>query len=146
MLQKVQSFKGVVWITQLVVAEAYRSRKIAQNLVHMALGSDYECAGIASSHPHAVLALEHSMHSECNVHMIVTYHHELLDNAAIPYLQDKEVTINDQLCVVNTEFAIDHTEPRAALAALKVEWKLGQLPAGHEFLAIVFRNNLTFAL
>jgi hypothetical protein len=132
-------FERVVWITQLVVCSEYRGRKIAQTILHTALGTTCDCAGLVSSHPYAVLALEKAFNAKCSPIMIRAYASSILANSAISYLKDKPVIVEGSLCVVNTDFSVDHEEPLAALAALGAGWALGELPDGHEFLAIVFK-------
>lgn len=78
------------------------------------------------------------MKSPCDISATNLRWHEIITTSQISYLQDKKVTIDGEQCLIDTGFRIDHTEPKAALAALKVEWKLGELPFGHEFLAIAF--------
>ena len=71
--------------------------------------------------------------------MIAAHAQDILSSSKVPYLQDKTVTVDEHLCIIDIGFAVDHEEPEAALAALTCEWRLGELPAGCEFLAIVFR-------
>lgn len=132
-------FKKVVWITQLVVHSDHRGKQIAQTLLHSALGTECDCAGLVSSHPHAVLALEKAMGAKCCPIMIKAYAEVVLSTSGIGYLQDKPIIVDGTHCVVNTDFPVDHAEPLAALATLGCPWHLGDLPDAHEFLAIVFK-------
>jgi hypothetical protein len=130
----------VCWITQLVVKMGFRGKKVAQNLIHVAMGTDTVCAGLVSTHPHAVLALERAAKSKCDPAIIAQLATSLFSDSCVEYLQNNNNIICNGLdCLVDTKFAVDHAEPLAALKDIDdVNWQLGRdLPDQHEFIAIV---------
>lgn len=134
------AFEQVTWITQLVVHPSYRNKKIAQNMLHVAVGANSTCAGIATTHPYAVMALEKAMGQRVNMGLTRTLADPILRSSGIGYLQNKELNFADEQCLINTEFAVDHSEPQAALDGLPPgSWLLGPLRRGHEFVAVVFK-------
>lgn len=64
-----------------------------------------------------------------------------MQSCPVAYVREAKVCKEDRrVCCADTEFWVDHEEPTAALATLRgkgVEWPLGELPEGHEYLAIV---------
>ncbi|KAI9091710.1 hypothetical protein DFS34DRAFT_634618 [Phlyctochytrium arcticum] len=59
-----------VWITQLVVHSAYRNKEVATHLVTLALSKQDVCAGLVSSHPYAVRALERATKQRSSVDFV----------------------------------------------------------------------------
>lgn len=60
------AYRGkVVWITQLVVDSNFRGQKIAQNLIHRSLDTNWTICGLVSSHPYAIRALEKATRLKC---------------------------------------------------------------------------------
>lgn len=94
--------KQSLWITQLVVKVHYRSRKIGQNLIYTALGTTTQLAAIASSHPHAVLALERAMFKTCCPNLIRECCVQTLQDSGVPYLQGRALCLDNGSCTVNT--------------------------------------------
>ncbi len=140
------SFGNLIWITQLVVRESFRSQKIAQNLIRKA-AVHHHCMGgaIASTHPHAILALERAMGSKSNPILIAQLAEQIVADCGVPYMKKDDGSIVPFTCDgveshVNTDFDVNHEEPMTALDALpEGKWNLGSyLPARHEFLSIVF--------
>jgi hypothetical protein len=130
----------VVWVTQLVVNPGYRNQKVAQYMLHAALGTTCCCAGIASSHPFAVMALERAMGAHCKKQLTQAHAASIIVESGVTYLKEKELQFEDDLCLINTGFLIDHREPHAALDVLGPgTWHLGPLLEGHEFVAIVLK-------
>jgi GNAT superfamily N-acetyltransferase len=131
----------VCWITQLVVSSNHRHLGIGQQLISHALGSKWKVAGLVTSHPWAVRALEKATRLDCDPILIRKYASLFLALSKIPYLHTAKFVWNEKMCVVNTHFLVDHREIERALAKeiASGNWVLGnQLPEGHEFIAIVF--------
>jgi hypothetical protein len=133
------SLEKVVWITQLVVHPQFRTRRIAQNILHKVIGLGCACACLVSTHPHAIFALERAMGDrKCNRVMTRAYAEQVVRDSQIQYLQDRPIIVDDVRCLVDTSFDVDHEEPQAALIALPGDWQLGPLSDGHEYLGMVF--------
>jgi hypothetical protein len=73
---------------------------------------------------------------------------KILVSSPIPYIQNAQPrgtlfnpsTDDGSVCSASTDFFIDHTEPQEALQKVKergIEWPLGDLGEGCEFLLIV---------
>ena len=141
--------KPVIWITQLCVKSTYRSQGIAKKLVET-LHENEVCMGILSSHAHAILSVMHvyGRRSE-EFDLISTRMHarNIMDTCPVKYVENAKVwgsvfePVNDgSVSCAYTNFWVDHEEPLKALGALqkrKIDWPLGELPEGHEFLIVV---------
>lgn len=63
--------RTVLWVTQLVVHKAYRSRGIATMLLKLLITRQYDVYGIASSHAHACMAAVHAFSSHYSPRRLV---------------------------------------------------------------------------
>jgi hypothetical protein len=133
--------RDVIWITQMVVNSNYRHQKIAQTLLHAIMGTTCTCIGLASSHPYAVLALEKAVGRSAKASQAFAraFANDIITESGIPYLMGKEFLFQDDLCLINTEFFVDHDEPQAALDSIGQSWELGPLRDGHEFVAVIMK-------
>ena len=135
-----------VWITQLVVHRDYRSRGIAQTLLRIAIGTDWKVAGIASSHPHALLALEKAAGSRFEPAQFGGSVESLLLSSKVPYLCKKasKVTWNHVRCVIDTEYNVEHCIVDEALrqSVAAGRWRYGAdiLQPGTEFIGVALRD------
>ena len=141
----------VLWITQLVVHREYRGQGYASNLLRaLVLSQNPVIVGIASSHPHGIIALKKASMAIMDKKFIRNIR-RILTLCNVEYLVNKPLVGNLLRSLplprmgyprlqVNTEFHIDHTEPLSALASLPldVKWQLGPLLDGHEFI-VIFR-------
>ena len=141
--------EDVMWITQLVVDQEHRGKGYASTLLRFLVTScNPEVVGVASSHPHAILALKKASTSIFDGNFIQTHLRHILDICNVPYLIDRHLVGSlfqqnqqpDNQCrlQIDTGFYTDHTEPLKALSKLPVdvEWPLGPLLEGHEFVVI----------
>jgi hypothetical protein len=136
----------VSWVTQLVVHPDYRGQGIARKLCHMAWGpGGFFAAGLITSHPHAVKALEGATQRECDRALIEEHAPDLVRYSKLPYVQNKQLCCDDGKCLIDTQFFVDHTEVERILSRSK-GWQLGPLEDGKEFMAFTFavspRNSL----
>jgi GNAT superfamily N-acetyltransferase len=133
--------REVTWITQLVVRSEYRGQKVAQRMLNAAIAPTVGCAGLVTSHPHAVKALERAMRKKVDPAMCKILAAKVIEESRIEYLKYRDFVFHGNSCLVNTAFAVDHAEPEAALAALvdtnTADWVLGSLLDGHEFVAVI---------
>lgn len=132
--------RKTTWITQLVVNSAFRKLGIAQSMLNAAIVPSCTCAGLVSSHPFAVRALEKAMRTAVDPALCKFVAPRLLQESQIAYLQGCDCVFDDEYCLLSTKFFVDHAEPQQALANLGEDpWHLGGLLDGHEFIAIVTR-------
>lgn len=130
--------RKVTWFTQLVVRTEYRHQKIAQRMLSAAIPPTVGCAGLATTHPYAVMALERAMRKKVDPAVCKLVAAKIIKESHIGYLKDCPLALEGERCLVNTSFYVDHAEPEAALAALEPgSWSLGGLVDGHEFIAII---------
>ncbi len=129
----------VSWVTQLCVHTDYRSRGVARRLCYIAWNNDqhYLC-GLATSHPHAVRALERATGEKCTRDLAQTWGDYILKKNKIPYLREAKLVLDDDQCLIDTRFAVDHSDVNIALD-LDTDWSLGSLRDGMEFFAIATR-------
>lgn len=66
--------------------------------------------GIVSSQPYAIKALQASTGHHASLSLLQQHASHLIPQSTIPYLQDKQITVNQQGAVIQTEFYVDHTE------------------------------------
>ncbi len=129
------------FVVQLVVDEKYRRRGIASTLLHAIWGfSDFYCWGIVTSNAFTVESLEAATFRRVKPTVIC-------DNAAfvknevladIGFLKTAEWSISPSESVVDSGFYTDRSNQSASTAA--VASRLGELPEGCEWLAVVFRE------
>lgn len=138
-----------MWITQLVVHIQHRGKGYASDLLRTLIAFEKPVAvGIASSHPHGILALRRASMSTFDKYFIRKNVSRLLALCNVQYLLGRplvgswfEPTIEYKVravAQVNSEFYIDHTESFQALESLPVDvhWPLGPLLEGHEFIVV----------
>lgn len=132
-----------IWITQLVVDAAMRSRKIASRLLGIAVSHarSLKVCAMATSHPHAVKALENAAGSQCTPSVADLLAEKVLAACGVPYVQGKKLRVSEvpASSVIDTGFFVDHTEVDALRASIP-DWRLGELREGEEFLAIALRG------
>ena len=141
--------KEIMWITQLVVHQEHCGKGHASTLLRFLITScNPEIVGVASSHPHAILALKKASTSLFDENFVRTHLRRILDICNIPYLinrplvgsllQQSQQSENECRLQIDTGFYTDHTEPLEALSKLPVdvEWPLGPLLEGHEFVIV----------
>ena len=142
----------VMWITQLVVHHDHRGKGHASTLLRLLIAlCNSVVIGVASSHPHRILALKNASTSVFDEDFIKRHVARITNICNIKYLIDKPLvgTLFQQApqlhegqprVQINTEFHTDHAEPLDALTKLPidVEWPLGPLLEGHEYI-VVFR-------
>ena len=158
--------KTVCWVTQLVVHQDYRERGLAMGLLNQLRHDDDDIYGLMSSHPAACLAAAKAFGSKYisvpvlnpmlnnigSIHtvqldFIKEYAEKIMKTSPIRYVKDaklrgslfKSEDTSGLVSSVETGFWVDHTEPLEALAWARdlVDWPLGELHDGHEFLLVL---------
>jgi hypothetical protein len=158
--------KTVCWVTQLVVDYNYRERGLAKGLLNLLKKSDVDIYGIMSSHPAACRAAakafggkSQSLYitksnlrtidsiSTLQLEPIEKHAEEIMKASPISYVRDAKLRgsvfdasdTSGLVSSVDTGFFVDHNEPLEALALVReeMEWPLGDLFDGHEFLLIL---------
>jgi hypothetical protein len=132
--------KKTCWFSQLVVDKNYRKEHIASTLLSKALNrEDWKYAGLVTSNPYAVRALERATGFKCDPVVIQTFATEILRDCKIPYLKNSVLELTNEKSIIDTHFDIDHREIETFLEQeLQKGWRLGnKLPEGYEFFAFV---------
>jgi isopentenyldiphosphate isomerase len=131
---------AAVWVTQLVVAEGARGRRVATALLLRLCARDLVAFGLLSSHPHAVRALEHAAARRVDVSRVAAAAAALQAAARVPYFRKADIDVAGGRCVVRSGFFVDHAGVDAVLADYARAgrpFELGPLGEGEEFLAAV---------
>ncbi|KAJ6013285.1 Acyl-CoA N-acyltransferase, partial [Penicillium herquei] len=144
------SHKGltVCWITQLVVDKKFRNIGLATSLLNALRQKTDNVYGIMSSHPAACLAAAKVFGGAIErlpLKYIATNASSILKSSPIQYIRDAKVhgtLFGDESAMisgVDSGFFVDHDEPNAALEEVKtdLQWPLGDLAEGHEFLLLI---------
>ena len=129
------------FVVQLVVDERYRRRGIASTLLHAIWGfSDFCCWGIVTSNAFTVESLEAATFRRVRPQAMLDnaefIRREIL--AGIGFLEEARWTVAASESVVDSGFYTDRSAPAEAVFALSE--RLGALPEGAEWLAVVFRE------
>lgn len=109
--------------------------------------------GILSSHPAAVMAALRAFGrgiGEVDLDIVKQYGRTIMASSPVSYVKKAipkgtlfdHVVHDGSICCAFTDFWVDHNEPLELLQSVKakgVEWPLGELPGGCEFLVIVKR-------
>jgi SAM-dependent methyltransferase/GNAT superfamily N-acetyltransferase len=134
------------WVTQLVVHEDYRNRKVATRLLHAAWGlSDQFAWGLATANPYAVRALEAATRRPCDPRVTLEHleHLRRFTGERINYFKDVEFHVTPERSSVNTGFFVSHStlgEKMDRVTRNGKQWTLGPLSAGIEWLAVTFQS------
>ena len=137
-----QSSKGrVALVVQLVVSEEHRHRGIAKAMMHCIWGfSDYYAWAVVTSSPCTVEAIESATFRRVKPSRIVQdtelFKSEILPE--IPFLATAEWIADDTKSIVNTRFWTSRSNIQEGRTDVKS--RVGTLPEGYEWLAIVFRD------
>lgn len=157
--------KTVCWITQLVVHQDYRERRLAMSLLTQLRHDNDDIYGIMSSHPAACLAAAKAFGSKhitsvvnptlnilgsintVRLDYIKEHAEEMMKASPIPYVKNARLCgslfnpddASGLVSSVDTGFWVDHSGPLEALAWARdvVDWPLGELHDGHEFLLLL---------
>ncbi|RPD76327.1 hypothetical protein L226DRAFT_559440 [Lentinus tigrinus ALCF2SS1-7] len=147
----------VCWVTQLVVSSEHRQKNIATMLLLQLAAAQPNCTamGLASTHPASCLALTKAAHvSMLHLDLSFIQQHAKSILATSPVCYIRTARLRGSLfekdgdpavvSLANTEYFVDHAEPRAALekweSRSSSEWPLGKLLSGHEFFVVVPLN------
>ncbi|KAF2841088.1 hypothetical protein M501DRAFT_1002195 [Patellaria atrata CBS 101060] len=142
--------RTICWITQLVVHRAYRERGLAVGLLNETRLDGNDIYGLMSSHPAACLAalkaFGHSFNT-VSLEFMKKYAESIMKVSPVTYVRDAKLRgslfdskdTNGLVSSVDTGFFVDHEEPLEALALVResMEWPLGELLDGHEFILIL---------
>ncbi|KAF2802892.1 uncharacterized protein BDZ99DRAFT_482455 [Mytilinidion resinicola] len=142
--------RTICWITQLVVHSDYRERGLASGLLNEIKLDGDDAYGIMSSHPAACLAASKAFGSSMNTvsfeYMKVNAE-SIMQASPVRYVRNAKLRgklfdpkdASGLVSSVDTGFYVDHEEPLEALAWVResMEWPLGELLDGHEFILIL---------
>lgn len=145
----------MLWVTQLCVSKHHRNQGIAKKLLQeLRHDSDYG-VGILSSHPFAISAVLRVFGSgleKTDLEVIRQQAQAVMKSCPVEYVSgaglrgtlfEKSETLDNVISCADTKFWVDHKEPLTALDIIKEKgaiWPFGNLPEGHEFLALVSRS------
>ncbi|KAF2453011.1 hypothetical protein BDY21DRAFT_417402 [Lineolata rhizophorae] len=140
----------ICWVTQLVVHRDYRERGLASGLLNKIKLDGDDAYGLISSHPAACLAASKAFRSSINtvsLDFMKDHAESIMKASPEGYVRDAKLRgklfdpkdDNGLVSSVDTEFDVDHEEPLEALAWVResMEWPLGELFDGHEFILIL---------
>ncbi|MDR2755756.1 MAG: methyltransferase domain-containing protein [Planctomycetaceae bacterium] len=149
----IPKYGNVSWVTQLVVHTNYRKQDVAKSILYSIWGfSDDFAWGVVSSNPYAVRALEKATRRRCDPSIIKMHEKKLLDIGGnlVSYIHTNiEKSIDNNCSKINTEFFVDHSDIDSMLQNVTsddVDWKLGQLDEGWEWLAFTFKEQTPISL
>lgn len=133
--------KYLLWITQLVVDANFRRRRIATTLCNMACGPRHLfAAGIVSSNPFAIRALENAFGQRVDPVIVNQYSTRILSKLTIPYLSSGQLNVkiesSNVCCTFDTCFHVDHSEVDLIMKQMS-DWQLGDLGEGQEFIGLL---------
>lgn len=142
--------KTICWITQLVVHRDYRERGLAAGLLNEIKLDGDDAYGVMSSHPAACLAASKAFGSSINtvsLEFMKDNAESIMKASPVGYVRDANLRgklfdpkdTSGLVSSVDTGFFVDHEEPLEALAWVResMEWPLGELLDGHEFILIL---------
>ncbi len=137
-----QTTKGrVALVVQLVVSEEHRHRGIAKAMMHCIWGfSDYYAWAVVTSSPCTVEAIESATFRRVKPSRIMQdtelFKSEILPE--VPFLSTAEWIADGTKSIVNTRFWTSRFNIQEGRTDVK--GRIGTLPEGYEWLAIVFRD------
>lgn len=158
--------KTACWVTQLVVHQDYRERGLATGLLNQLRHYHDDIYGLMSSHPAACLAAAKAFGSKrifvfvvnlilnvtgsintVQLNFIKEHAEEMMKASLIRYAKEAKLRgrlfnpedFSELVSSIDTGFWVDHTEPLEALGWARdtVDWPLGELHDGHEFLLVL---------
>ncbi|KAI9653329.1 MAG: hypothetical protein M1829_001314 [Trizodia sp. TS-e1964] len=140
----------ICWITQLVVHCNYRERGLASGLLNAIKLDGDNLFGLMSSHPAACLAASKSFGSSINtasLEFMKENAESIMQASPVRYVREAKLRgalfnpddTSGLVSGADTGFFVDHEEPLEALAWVResMEWPLGELLDGHEFILIL---------
>ncbi|KAI1614083.1 hypothetical protein EDD36DRAFT_216116 [Exophiala viscosa] len=143
----------VCWVTQLCMDPKYRGHGLATRLLVLVRQSSVDAFyGILSSNPAAVLASLKAFGAgleKTNLNVAKEHAKVIMQSSPIGYVKTAtlrgslfdENTTTGAICCADTNFWVDHKEPLEILEAVRQRgWPFGDLPDGHEFLALITRQ------
>ena len=143
--------KNIVWVTQLCIHREHRKEGIAKSLLKALKNDDIYAVGILSSHPFSISAVARTFGSgieDIDLNAVGLEARDVMASCPVTYVRDaklrgapfEDATIDETISCADTQFWVDHGEPDEALSVIKdkgINWPLGYLPEGHEYLLIV---------
>jgi len=140
-MEKLTSKGRVALVVQLVVSKEHRHRGIAKAMMHCIWGfSDYYAWAVVTSSPCTVEAIESATFRRVKPSRIVQdtklFKSEILPE--IPFLSAAEWIADGAKSIVNTRFWTSRSN--IPEGRTDVKGRVGAIPEGYEWLAIVFRD------
>ena len=144
-LRKNINDKGMCsWVTQLVVQNKYRNRKIGSKLLQSAWGfSNYYAWGLATANALTLKTLESVTWREINTSVIaqnIDVLEQLIEN--IPFANIEGISIDDNKCQFFTNFFPELERVNHAEEFKIYSLKLGNIVPGNEWLAFTFASQI----
>ena len=127
----------MTWVLQLVVKDDYRHKRIGQNLLHSIWGFSNDVAwGLATANPYTVRTLEAATFRRVNPKTIRKHLDQIkCMTDDIWFAKDATITVDETCSLIDTDFAIDHSNN-----SFEGKWLLGDLKPKHEWLAFTFKS------
>lgn len=138
--KKLASGKYVTWIVQLVVSKKHRNQGIAKRIMQSIWGfSDDYAWGLFTPNINTIKVLESTTFRKCNPSVILKHIDEIKQiSKEISFTKNCKFNVTNEVSNINTNFYVDRTlDPQKDY---ETEWLLGDLPAGHEWLAFTFQE------
>jgi SAM-dependent methyltransferase len=149
----IPKYGSISWVSQLVVHSDYRKQDVAKNILFSVWGfSDNFAWGLVSANPYAVRALEKATRRRCEPSRIKKDIKNILAIGIdqIPYIRaEMEYLVSQNASKINTEFFADHSDIVSMtndVTSDGVDWKLGQLEEGWEWIAFTFQDQPQISL
>jgi len=130
---------NVSWITQMVVHKGYRRRGIGSRLCSAVWKLKSIVIGLVSPHPYAIRALEKATNRTCDPLMISNYAIALIADANIPCFKLEDLMLTSEQSIIRTGLKMGLNDINSIINR-EVDWKLGRIKEGEEFLAFIFES------
>lgn len=132
----------ISWVLQLVVHEDYRKQGIAKTLLHSIWGfSDDYAWGLATSNALTVKTLEKATFRKVDPKEMLKHSAKIvMIKNKVPFASNSQMYLDDGTSILDSGFPVDRKVISQNMKLYNGEWKLGELPIGHEWLAFTFKD------
>lgn len=138
--KKVNKWKYMTWIVQLVVKKTEREKGIAKKLMQSIWGFSNDYAwGLVTPNIYTIQTLESTTFRRCTPKIIKKHLYEIEKLASdIDFIDPQKFIINTEQSVVDTNFHV--VRKYNPYEHYHGQWTLGSLPEGFEWLAFTFNQ------